>query len=306
MKFLDFLFLLLLLGLLAGGIYFLWLNFPTEPTEFETFVANYSSEFPEESTQFHPNMRYPDSRIGYKLADTCTTKKRSDFIEATEFLSRETILSFYESTNPDILVSCSNIAPEPDDEGHFVAGEGGPTIIINASQFAVITLGKIALYRPETCDRPQVAIHELLHALGFDHNSNPDSLMYPVTNCDQTLDQEIKDQIRTLYSIPSAADLLVESVKANKTGRYLSVDVVIANHGLKDSDDSTLLIYAENSLIKDFELEDINIGSKKTLSITNIKVPRNTETIKLAIETTEKEISRNNNEVQITLDQANV
>ncbi|MCA9485690.1 MAG: matrixin family metalloprotease [Nanoarchaeota archaeon] len=301
MKIIDFMFLIVLFCFLALGTYFLWLNLPNEQLEFETYKTDYSLEFPEQSIQFHKNMRFPESKIGYKLSDSCSQKKIKDFTEAAEFLSKETILSFYESDKPDIVISCSNIAPEPEEEGHFVAGEGGPAIIINSTQFAVIMLGKIALYRPETCDSPQIATHELLHALGFDHNSNKNSIMYPVTDCSQTLDPEIVEQIRKLYSIPSAGDLAIEKIEASKNGRYLNLDVVVANYGLKDSKDSTLHLYAKDTLVKSFELEELNIGSKKTLTITNVKIPRDTQKIKLVVETNEAEISRENNEAEISL-----
>ncbi|MBU0466695.1 MAG: matrixin family metalloprotease [Nanoarchaeota archaeon] len=301
MRVLDFFILLVLFIFLAVGMYFLWLNFPYEATEFERYVANISSDLPFESSQFHPNMRYPDKKISYFLSSNCSRKKQNDFLDAVELLERETILSFYVSDSPDIWVRCSNIAPKPSEAGHFVAGEGGPKVIINASKFAVIIVGEIALYRPETCDTPQVAAHELLHALGFDHNGNPESIMFEVTNCEQQIDRYIIDEIERLYIIPSAADLIIEDVKANKTGRYLNFEAVIVNYGLKGVNKSSLDLITEGSVIKTFDTEGLDIGSKKSLKISNLKIPRKTDKVTLVIQTEEPEIDGSNNIAEISV-----
>lgn len=227
--------------------------------------------------------------------------KRNDFSEGVELLEESTILDFYESDMPDILVTCENISPKPDEEGHFVAGEGGPSVIINASRYAVILLGKIALYRPESCDTPQVATHEILHALGFDHNSNQASIMYPITNCDQEIGRQLIEDINNLYSVPTYGDLLIESVQANKSGRYLSFEAVIVNYGLKDIEVSTLTVMADNEVVGSYDTGDISVGGKKTMTITNLKVPRNTERFSLSVETPEPELMKDNNIVELSV-----
>ena len=301
MKLLDFIVLALLFALLVLGMYVLWLNFPSQPTEFDRYAANFSFDLPERSSQFHPNMRYPDRTITYFISQNCSTRKTTDFITATKFLEERTILRFRQSDRPDILVTCSNIAPQPNEEGHFVAGEGGPSVIVNTTRFAVIMLGRIALYRTETCDTPQVAMHELLHALGFDHNNNKSSIMYPVTDCSQVIDNYILEEIRELYLIPSAGDLVMEGVNANKTGRYLNFEAVIANYGLKDIEKSRLKVIIKGSVIEEFDTNSLNIGSKKSLTISNLRIPGDTTRVTLAVETDENEIDKTNNIAEIRL-----
>lgn len=301
MRFLDFVIFLLLAVFLVGGVYFLWTYFPSEPTPFDKYVSNFSEDFPENSIQFNPNMRYSDKRIGYSVSESCSNKKKNDFLDAVILLESKTVLDFYESSKPEIIISCSNIAPEPDEEGHFVAGEGGPSVIINSTNFAVITLGKIALFKPESCDTPQVAAHELLHALGFDHNSNKDSIMYPVTNCDQTIDGDIVTEINRLYNIPSAADLVIENIEATKSGRYLNFEIIVANRGLKGVRDSVLKISTRGEVIKEFDMEDLSLGSRKSLAVTNLQIPRGSDSVSFEITTPENEISNSNNFANIAL-----
>lgn len=301
MKILEAVVLLMLFVLLFGGLYLLWLNYPQEPTEFERYVRNSSLNLPQESQQFHPNMRYQNSSISYFISSNCSEKKKNDFIDATALIESKTILHFYPSNKPDILVSCSNVAPEPEESGHFVAGEGGPSVILNSTKYAVILLGKVALYRAETCNTPQVAAHEILHALGFDHNKNPMSIMFPVTNCNQEIDQDIIDEIDMLYSVPPFADLVIESVEANKTGRYLNFEVVVGNYGLYGVKDSNLKVYVDGSLLREFDTENIDIGSRRTLTISNLKVPSNTREFSLVVEASEPEISLDNNRAKISV-----
>ena len=302
MKILDVLIMIVLFIILIFGAYLLWLNFPTSSIEFEQYKANISEEFPEKSSQFYTNMRYPTDNIGYTFASRCGERKREDVKKAVERLETETILKFHEaSSNTQILITCSQDAPEPEQEGHFVAGEGGPTLIINASRYSVILGGKVSLFRADKCDKPQIATHEILHALGFDHNSNEKSIMYPITNCDQEIDQHIVEEIRRLYSQKAAGDLLIESVDAEKSGPYLGFEITIANFGLKEISQSSLKLFAEDSEIREFEVGTLDIGSKKTLTIKNLRVPRDTERIKFSIVTPEEEISKNNNEASLRI-----
>jgi hypothetical protein len=303
MRFVDFLILLVLFAFLLAGVYFLWLNLPTESLDFEQYHANISQQLPYESSQFYTSMRYVDKKISYYLSNTCGAKKKKDFKEATKILEAKTILNFEQSTSTDseIEVTCSNIGPEPTEKGHFVAGEGGPSVIINASIYSVILSGKIALYRVEECEEPQIALHELLHALGFDHNSNQQSIMYPITNCEQSIDQEIIEEINFLYNQESAADLIIESVTANKSGRYLSFEASIANYGLQDVKSSTLNLIIDNKIIKTFTIGNLDIGAKRNLSVVNLKIPKNTEKITLEVETSQKEITEKNNQATIKI-----
>ncbi len=303
MRVIDTLLIIFLLALLIGALYLLWINLPKEQIELETFKAQVSENLSSTSAQFYPNMRYPSEKITFMLSQQCTDKKQKNFRSAVEILEEKTILEFEEVSfqDADIIITCSNIAPTPEQENHFVAGEGGPSLFINTTKYAAILKGEIALYRPDSCESPQIALHELLHALGFDHNNNQNSIMFPITNCAQKIDDEIIEEINKLYAIPSLPDLEIESIEANTSGRYLNFEILIANQGLKDVDSASLDIVAEAETIKTFELENIDIGAKRYLTVSNLRIPRKTERITFIAKTPQQEISKSNNEAVITL-----
>lgn len=304
MRILEGLILFLLVVFLGIGLSILWVSFPTkEPVKYEEFSADFKYENGA-SAQFYPNMRYRDREIDYYIDAGCGEKRRNDTEIAFGILSGETSLRFYPASDErsaDIDVLCSDVAPEPEEEGHFVAGEGGPSKVINNSIYNVILNGKVSLYRNDKCDEPKIALHEVLHALGFDHNNNLKSIMYPTTNCEQELDQYIIDEINKLYSVDSKPDLAIGDLSANSTGRYLNFEVGVVNIGLKNSRSSTLRVFSGSEELKDFDLEAIEIGTKKVWTVQNLRIPRNTEKVTFVIEADEDEISEDNNVVSLGL-----
>ena len=304
--FIDILLVLILIIAIGMGVYAILELWPSATMQFKEINQNLSltrDSIVLNSTQFYSNMRYPDRRISYTISSQCDSKKRNDMINAFTFLSQETVLTFYETNNGEIIILCSDIAPAPEDKGHFIAGEGGPKEIIETGAYHVIFSGKIALYKDEKCNEPKIALHELLHALGFDHNSNPKSVLYPITSCDEQLDDYVINEINKLYSVDSLPDLAITDAKAEKTGRYLSLTVEISNEGLKDSSKFLLQIYADGKNIKELEVEGIQVGFRKIISVDNLRISSNTQEIDFAVNQIEdsKEITNKNNEVELKL-----
>jgi predicted Zn-dependent protease len=304
MKVLDLILLVFLLALLAVGLYILYQNvgFGNNPPQYANYTSSQTQENYSNGGQFYPNMRYPDKEISYLVEDSCSKAKKADVEEAFNIISQNTILTFHQvSSNPEIDVLCSNIAPTASEEGHFVAGEGGPSQIINTSLFSVILTGKIALYRDETCSTPHIAIHEIFHALGFDHSQDPHSIMYPVTSCDQTISSYLIEDIQSLYSVPSYPDLAIEDVSAVKSGSYLDFNITVKNIGLKDIANSTLLVIADGNEVKRFEIDNMSIGIRQKINVQNLKIPRNTGKVDFVISAEELELTKANNQVEILL-----
>lgn len=306
MRVIDVFLWLVFMIILGAGVYsffyFIPIGSQTESIPFKSsanpeMLINLTSQ----SQQFYPNLRYSDEQISYSIDPVCGQKKEDDMIQAFSTIQQLTSLIFYEdSSNPEIAVLCSEIAPTAEEKGHFIAGEGGPSRIISTGDFFVILFGKISLYRDDKCDNSRVAIHELLHALGFDHNNNASSILYPITECEQVIDPQIIDDINKLYFVQSLPDLAIEEVNASRTSNYVDFVAVMANRGLKDSIKSVLEVYSGNKLLSDTDLGNLEIGRKKILNVTRLFVG-NARELRFEIKTTENEISKTNNVAAVSL-----
>ena len=303
---LDVIVVILLIVLLGIGGYVFWDNLPGKVEDFKPAgnVDGKNSQVYSNGSQFYPNMRYPDKEISYSLSDSCDDNKKSSAREAFSIISRKTILNFKEkSGSAEIEILCSDISPTAEEKGHFVAGEGGPKDIFVSGPYYVITTGKVSLYRDDKCDAPQIATHEILHALGFDHNDNPESIMYPVTGCDEKIDDYIINEINRLYSIKSASDLVIVSANGQKSGKYVSFVVDVSNYGFIDALSVNLTLSNKNEKIKEFDLKSIPFGNSKKITVDNVVVPRDTTELNFKAYLTDNadEISLDNNEAVLKI-----
>ncbi len=303
---------LILIIVLIGALIFAGNMFYEEyydiTSQAESYIADDSKSLEgltQQSNQFYPSMRFPDKEIGYEFADECDDLRKENVRKAFSIIDEMSVLSFSEEGDKEkISILCSKIAPRTEDKGHFVAGEGGPTKILNASVFYVIKEAQIELYRNEKCETPNIAIHEILHALGFDHNSNEESILYPITSCQQEIDDSLINSINHIYSIESLPDVSIVKVDLNKTGRYLNFEIVLGNQGLKDYEESQLKVYADEEEIGNFKIDKIEIGHSKIFSVTNLKISREAKKISFEIESslTINELNKENNKAIINLE----
>ncbi len=293
---LGFIFLLAVLGLLV--IY--WFV-PLNSSEF--FVKNTGTNFSlgnSSDMQFYPNMRFPEANISYRIED-CPLQKQGDMERAFEILEEMTVLSFYPvPSGEEISVTCSS--ENRMEEGLFIAGEGGPTNITKGNEFNIIFNGMVLLIRDSPCSTPNVAIHELLHVLGFDHSENPNNIMYPVSKCDQEIGEDTIGLINELYSLPSYADLSLENVSAIMNGKYLEASFTVRNYGFKNADSSQVKIYADNKEVKTVNIEPIAIGYGMSISLENIFIAQlGVDNLKFEIEADFPELDKENNEVTLEI-----
>lgn len=290
-----FLIVIILLG-------FYWI-FPLNEINFSLKEKNYNFSFNSsigETIQFYEKMRFPTSNISYKI-ENCPLNKKDDMKRAFGILSNKTILNFYPVPyGEEIYVTCDSKTKV---EGNlFIAGEGGPTNITKTSNFNVIKRGVITLIKESNCENPNIAEHELLHVLGFEHSSNPNNIMYAVSRCDQQISSDIISWINNLYSIPSLPDMSLSNISAQMSGRYLNVDLSVINNGLQNSKNSTVRIYADEKLIKEFDVEEMEMGYGKKISIKNIFVLQlNVNSLKFLLVYEQPELNKADNEAVLEI-----
>lgn len=247
---------------------------------------------------FYPNLRYSYPDISYNIDMTlCTLQKQDDMLRAFDMIQNMTILRFQQTnSNPDISITCDDKVVV--EENYFVAGEGGPVKIIKSGDFNVIKEGKILLLKDSKCPNPNIAIHELLHALGFNHSQNGNNMMYPVTDCSQTVGDDIPALINTLYSVPPYSDLAIGNASAIIHGRYLDTNFSIVNHGLIDSGNSEMIISSNGVEIKREAIQPLEVGTGIAFTFANIQLKNtNVNELEYNLQSDFSEISKANNQI---------
>ncbi len=284
-------------------IIFLLLLYFIPMNKFEFAFSSGNSNFSltdNSEMQYYPNMRFSDSKIYYQISN-CPLEKKNNIQSAFEVIENLTSLKFYSVLDGEQLsITCEEKMRIENEM--FVAGEGGPVNITLSGNFYVITRGEILLLRNSDCSKPNVAIHELLHSLGFKHSENPKNIMYNITDCGQTIGDDTIRLLNELYSIPSYPDLSLENISGVVNGRFLDVNITAMNVGLDDAVESKVAIYADNNLIKEIYLEPIEMGRGIFFSVNHLFIPPiSFSEINIVLEYSLDEITKENNLVNLKI-----
>lgn len=294
---------ILLIAILLLLLFSVYWFIPFNTTQFTPSSANsnFSINTSENnSLQFYPNMRFPSTNISYRI-ENCPLQRTNDMEWAFQIVGEDTVLHFYPVLyGEEITVTCQDVQKT---QGKlFIAGEGGPTNITVAGDFNVIESGEILLMKDSDCPKPNIAIHELLHVLGFDHSKNPNNIMYAISRCDQTIGDDIINLIDELYSIPSEPDLLFENSSASMHGKYLNINFSIRNNGFQDAGESVVNILADGKQVEKIDMPAIEIGYGRKVSVENIWIKQiNVQNIEFVIEDNFEELSKANNQVSFEI-----
>ncbi len=292
----------LLVGIFLIGTLLAYWFFPFNDVGFNfNGNSNFSLNVSKQEMQFYPNMRFPLKEISYEISDECSLQKKGDMVWAFEIIEDETILDFYSVENDGLIkVYCED--RNRIKEGLFIAGEGGPVNVSIGKYYNVIHGGEILLIKASTCERPNIAIHELLHVLGFDHSDNPNNIMYPISKCKQTIGDDTIDLINDLYSISNYPDLEFENASANLKGRMINIDFSVRNEGLRDSEGFSVVLYLNNKEIKRFDSDGLKIGYGERVRLSNYVISQlKVDEVRFVIESDFNELRKDNNEIVLEL-----
>ena len=302
MGFGDWVVVLLVMALLVVAGYVLYGELNKTYVPYSEFGSVIKTDFDSQELQFYPNMRFRSINIPFNIRADCDYDKRKSILNAISILESKLIIKFVEESVNGISYFCSGNPAEyglNSSKNQVVAGYYEPDDILNLSNFFLIEKSNIHLIGSEKCENPNVAMHETLHALGFDHNNIESSIMYPITRCNQEIDTEIIDEINRLYAIPEEPDLVIEKIVANKTGRYLNFIINIANYGLADAENVTLEIVSGGEKIKEYTFKTIQIGKRTELTIGNLRASK-AEDLFFRINMAQKDLNPDNNFAKIS------
>lgn len=300
---------MVVLAMLIFSFGILYDNLPRDPVELtpEISIPVSIKIFDYGSTPvFSENLRFNHDDITYSLESSCSFVRASAMREAFRiFAGKMDVLSFMEIANgdADILVSCSDDFIGLD-ENLFAAGEGGPSEIINTSNFKTIRRGKILLYKDARCERPVVEIHEIGHVFGFDHSADPRSIMYNTSDCSQEITPDMIKLINDLYSIKPLPDARISELSAIKRGKYLDFNITVLNEGLIGIENINLTLISGDEVIETIPLNNIDFGYGRTLRAKDMRLPsRSIEEIDFILDYEEvvEEWSEDNNVIKVTI-----
>jgi hypothetical protein len=218
---------------------------------------------------------------------------------AFDILSEKTVLEFYAVDSEELISVTCDEKIEMDGD-FFVVGEGGPVKVTKPDLFNVIQKGEILLLKDSECPLPNVAIHELLHAIGFNHSENKENIMYFMSKCNQEISADMINLINKLYKSPPLPDLSFENVSAKFNGRYLDCNLILKNNGLVASEKARMIIYAEDSVVTELDIKPLEIGYGVELDMENAWVSkRNPKNISFFIESSFDELDKENNIISL-------
>jgi hypothetical protein len=229
--------------------------------------------------QFYKNLRFQKSEITYKISEKCPLDKANEAERAFKILSNMTILDFDKVLeNEEISIYCDE--QNEIKNGMFIAGEGGPENITQSGDFNVIFHSKVLLIKNSECANPNIALHEILHALGFGHSQNRKNILYNITKCNQEIGEDLISTINKLYEIPSYPDILIEDAFATQNKIYFDINVSLRNNGLRDSKEFKLKISSDGKTIKEIDIEPLKVGHGQIILLQNVLI-RNTDVSQL-------------------------
>lgn len=297
---------IILVSLLSSAFYF---TYPFLESSLSPLNPNSIENLPEANLttteiQFMPNIRFNHNKISYQYESGCEDRKEKMNLAFEIITNLSSQISFEEQTNDaDITISCSekNIQKS---ENIFLAGEGGPSSILNLSIYPLITEGTIKLYdqkKDMPCENPVVEIHELLHVLGYNHLANKSTVLYPYYHCNQQIPEKIIAHLDNLYSQEPKSEISFSKLEATKHDKYVDYNLEIKNEGLIPAEEVFLIIKSGNTEIDKTDFSTINPGNGKTYTVQNQRLPSGSiDKVTFTITTSTSEYFNKDNSQTIT------
>ncbi|MBR9706787.1 matrixin family metalloprotease [Candidatus Pacearchaeota archaeon] len=313
-----FVLLVLVVGTFTYLGYNLYMNTPGDPLRLQPEIIEppiIENQTTGSIRQFFQGMKFNHNNLSYKIDRACSSDKMERVINAFSELEKQVkIIQFYPTTrrDPDIEISCSQADKDADYGDYFIAGEGGARGIIPTGRYNIITNGTILLHespdQAQKCSWPNVELHELIHVFGFDHSTDPRSLMYPyLEDCKQGIDIEIINKLKELYSEKNLPDLYFSELTIIKKRKYLDFNLTIKNSGSFNAENVRFSVIEDGKVLDTTNINEIGtvkFGAGIFVEIKNLKLNKiGAKQIQFVIDKSNsvKEIDEENNIAKVTL-----
>lgn len=187
---------------------------------------------------------------------------------------------------------------------------------LNQTSFKILTKADIQLLNEVESkelgdlDMTNLAVHEIGHALGLGHNDAEDSIMNPILRIPSKeikalTQQEIQPLLDT-YKTPPKPDLYIASnatvtkildKRLFKENYYINAVITIENIGLVDSTNATLLIKADDMVVREDNMPEMPIGAIFTRTYVYQPVAGNFSSVEIIIDSENRigELDETNN-----------
>lgn len=140
-------------------------------------------------------------------------------------------------------------------------------------------------------------IHELGHILGLAHTSDVKSVMFPTVDCSAKITEEMKQTLRTLYSIEALPDLYFSNIETRKTGEIIEFNFTVSNRGLiTTSKNVSVEVKVNDKIVGIYDTPSLEAGFG-WITWHAIQIEENSETVIFIIDSanSQKELNRENN-----------
>lgn len=243
------------------------------------------------------------------IEDSCPSYMREDIRRGMRYWEIETYyLKFTEvndKKNANIVVKCKIDPINETIEGGYIyttLGEGGPVEAYTINDFVIIEKSEMLVtFTTKQCSEPIRVMHEIGHALGFDHSKNESSFMYQYEECNQVFTDELRQAVNKIYGEYAFPDLTITQANARWENNFLNISFWIENIGTRASQRSKVLVHIDNEVIWKDDIEPLLAGWYIDFSELSIFVETPPEKITIAVDPYDSltEINEKNNFIEL-------
>ncbi len=269
-------------------------------------IVSFTGNIIEDDFIKNETYRFNSTDISYSISKNCSRSQTVNAVKAFDIINNVTILNFYKKEfNEDIYVEC--LDPNKTIEQNNILAEGGPDKYMEINDIKVIQHGIVKLYDDEDCNKPITVMHEIFHVLSYEHSSDVDDIMYPISYCDQRINDYLIEDIHKTYNGSLYPDLTYQFIFLSPHNNFIDIDVEIINDGYVTAEN--IIFYIDSkSLNRVVDIGIIKSKEGKKIKLRNLAHNEKDLNLILTIDKENKinEINEVNNQKFIRINETSI